>query len=130
MSQRVDVNVKENRFGGRSWTPIFGTARLGVSLGAMISPIFYRISANRRVTSLGPHAAGVIFENSAEVQTGVWWNLGLFGSVDFQLFRGPWFAQTSLEYSVCRNQNATVFGVETTVNPGGFSTLLNAGLSF
>jgi len=130
ISQRVDVSVKENRFGGRSWTPILPMARLGVSLGAMVSPIYYRISANRRVTSLGPQAAGLVLENSAEVQRGVWWNLGLFGSIDFQLFRGAWFAQTSIEYSVCRNQNATVFGVETTVNPGGFSTLLSAGLSF
>jgi len=130
MSQRVDVAVKENRFGGRSWIPLLGASRLGVSLGVIISPMYYRISASRKVTSLGPRAPGVVFENNAEVQRGVWWNLGLFGSLDFQLFRGAWFAQTSLDYSVCRNENATVFGVETTVNPGGFSTFLSAGLPF
>ena len=130
MSQRVDVSVKENRLGGRSWVPLLPNARLGVSLGAILSPISFRISGSRRVVSLGPTAPGLVLENRAEVVRGVWWNMGLFASIDLQLARGPIFAQVSADYSVCRNQSADMFSVETTVNPGGFSAFLSAGLSF
>lgn len=130
MSQRVDVSVKENRFGGRSWVPLLPNARMGVSLGAILSPIYFRISGSRRVSSLGPQAPGLVLENRAEVTRGVWWNIGLFGSIDLQLARGPLFAQLSLDYSVCRNQSAAMFSVETTVNPGGFSAFMSAGMSF
>ncbi len=130
MSQRVDISVKENRLGGRSWISLLPNARMGVSLGAILSPISFRISGNRRVSSLGPQAPGLVLENRAEVARGVWWNMGLFGSIDVQVARGSLFAQASVDYSVCRNQSANMFNVETTVNPGGFSAYLGAGLSF
>ncbi len=130
MSQRVDVSVKENRLGGRSWIPLLPNARMGVSLGAILSPISFRISGNRRVTSLGPQAPGLTLENRAEVVRGVWWNMGLFASLDLQLGYRSWFAQLAADYSVCRNQSANMFSVETTVNPGGFSAFLSAGVSF
>ncbi|MGB9617918.1 MAG: hypothetical protein ACP5LD_11745 [Desulfomonilaceae bacterium] len=130
MSQRVDVSVKENRLGGRSWIPLLPNARMGVSLGAILSPISFRISGNRRVTSLGPQAPGLALENRAEVVRGVWWNMGLFASLDLQLGYRSWFAQLAVDYSVCRNQSANMFSVETTVNPGGFSAFLSAGVSF
>jgi len=130
ISQRVDVGVRENRFGGRSWTPIYGIGRLGVSLGALLSPISYRISGTKRVTSLGPRLPGTIFENIAEVRTGVWWNVGVFVGTDLQIQYGSLFARGAVEYSACRNQSASLFQVETTVNPGGFATLLSAGFTF
>lgn len=130
MSQRVDVSVKENRFGGRSWVHLLPNARLGVGLGATLSPISFRISGIRRVSSLGPLAPGLVMENRADLIKGVWWNVGLFASIDLQLAQGPLFAQLSADYSVCRNQSANLFNVETTVNPGGFSTFLNGGMSF
>jgi hypothetical protein len=130
ISQRVDVGVRENRFGGRSWTPMYGIGRLGVSLGALLSPISYRISGTKRVTSLGPRLPGTIFENIAEVRTGVWWNVGVFVGTDLQIQYGSLFARGAVEYSACRNQNASLFQVETTVNPGGFATLLSAGFTF
>lgn len=130
ISQRVDISVKENRFGGKSWVPLLPNLRMGVSLGAILSPIYFRISGNRRVTSLGPRASGLVLENRAEVSRGVWWNVGLFGAVDLQLARGPLFAQVSVDYSVCRNQSVSLFNVETTVNPGGFGTFLGLGISF
>ena len=130
ISQRVDVGVRENRIGGRSWTPIYGIGRLGVSLGALLSPISYRISGTKRVTSLGPRLPGTIFENIAEVRTGVWWNVGAFVGTDLQIQYGSLFARGAVEYSLCRNQSASLFQVETTVNPGGFATLMSAGFTF
>jgi len=130
INQKVDIGVHENRLGGRSWTPIYGIGRLGVSLGALLSPITYRISGTKRVTSLGPRLPGTMFENAAEVQTGVWWNVGAFVGTDLQIQYGSLFARGAVEYSLCRNQSASLFQVETTVNPGGFATLMSAGFTF
>ena len=130
INQKVDIGVHENRIGGRSWTPIYGIGRLGVSLGALISAITYRISGTKRVTSLGPRLPGTMFENAAEVQTGVWWNVGAFVGTDLQIQYGSLFARGAVEYSLCRNQSASLFQVETTVNPGGFATLMSAGFTF
>ena len=130
INQKVDIGVHENRLGGRSWTLLNGIGRLGVSLGALISPITYRISGTKRITSLGPQLSGTMFENAAEVQTGVWWNFGAFVGTDLQMQYGSLFARGAVEYSLCRNQSASLFQVETTINPGGFATLLSAGYTF
>ena len=47
ITNSAEMNVIENRYGGRSWFPLYGMGRIGVTMGAAFIPVHYNISASR-----------------------------------------------------------------------------------
>jgi len=130
VSSRVDINVYETRLGGRSWVPLFGLGRLGVTFGGSFMPAYYKIAQNRNYVSLGPNVPGqVLFSVSNEFKD---WrpHYGVFVGSDLELGNGIYYIQGSIDYTWVNNQTYTLDAVETSFNPGGMSVGAMAGLHF
>ncbi len=54
----------ENRFGARSWAPLYGLGRLGATLGTAVIPTYFKITGSRTDIALGP-PNGAVSGNSA-----------------------------------------------------------------
>ncbi len=53
ITNSAEMNVIENRYGGRSWFPLYGMGRIGVTMGAAVIPVHYNISASRTYVASG-----------------------------------------------------------------------------
>ncbi len=130
ISQRVDFSVWENRFGGKSWVPLWGFGRFAVKAGGLLSPLRYELTGSRHVESLGPNAPGVVIDNSTVTLTGWRLNYGAFVGSELEIAYWGLLGKATVEYNVCKDESFTLLTTNTTFNPGGLGASFTGGLTF
>jgi hypothetical protein len=142
VSERVvlhtDVTVYENKFGARSWTPMYGMGRFGVTLGPLMNLIHYKASHTSReefTASFLPPAppappSQTLRETS--VSNEAWLiSYGLFTAVDLEIDYNNFFFRTNAQYNLSEEkQLKNSQYVWTNLNLSGYSSLLAAGVRF
>ncbi|MGO9569218.1 MAG: hypothetical protein ACLP5H_16915 [Desulfomonilaceae bacterium] len=124
----------ENRFGARSWAPLYGLGRLGATLGTAVIPTYFKITGSRTDVALGPVdgavAPGTVLVNEAREYNN-WTTLyGLFVGGDLSMGNTGYFLYASADYMWATNFHYDLGAVTTTFNPGGFTAGLSAGMQF
>jgi hypothetical protein len=128
---RADLGIYENRFGARSWAPIFGLGRIGATAGLLVTPIHYQMSTTTLVTSEGPNLpAGTVMYSSNIQNRDWWWNFGGFIGADIEIGLPRYYFSGSVEYSLCKREMFQQESVETFFNPGGFAATFGGGIRF
>jgi len=132
ISHSANINTYEWRFGARSWFPMWGLGRLGVTLGPLFNLINYNVDSARTVISLGPTLpAGTVTERIARSQNGNQVKFGGYAGADLEAFVGRLgFVKAAAEYSISGKLQYQLLSVQTEFNPGGFSSYFAAGLRF
>lgn len=133
ISNTAEFTPLENRFGGRSWAPLFGLGRIGVTLGTAIIPTYYKISGAATYVASGSSgtvpAGTVLFAQTATQKS--WSTLyGVFVGGDLSLGSERYFLTGSADYMWSTNISYELASVKTTFNPGGFTAGLNFGTRF
>jgi hypothetical protein len=133
ISNNAEFTPLENRFGARSWAPLWGLGRIGATLGTAIIPTYFKITGSASYIASGSSGAvapGTVL--SAQVlEHNDWRTLyGLFVGGDLALGNTGYFLYASADYMWATNLNYELGAVATTFNPGGFTAGLNAGVQF
>jgi len=131
----ADFTVYENRFGGRSWFPLFGMGKFGVTAGVLMSGIQYKVSATRNLVAIDPIpftiAANTPIWSDAKTLSGWWLGLGAFAGTDLEIQFSPrFFGRIGVDYSWYTGNSIKVLNIETTINPGGFGSIAAVGIGF
>ncbi|MEW6532000.1 MAG: hypothetical protein AB1473_14275 [Thermodesulfobacteriota bacterium] len=126
ISYNLDMSVIELRSGGRSWQPIWGIGRLGVSLGGIVGVVPFEVKLRREFT-LGlvpaPNASGQHEDR--------WWLVGGFGGVEAEADIWRFFIKAGAEYSLTSEYAFKTFlDTETHMKPQGFSANFIGGFRF
>lgn len=127
MSFRSDVDVYENRFGARSWTPLYGLGKLGVSAGLLVIPMHHRTQAHATY-ALQPGGASI--QEDADQKYGWVLAFGGFGAIDLALARNGYFLRTNIQYNIAEQKAFEALQIEANLNVSGFSSMLAAGMEF
>jgi hypothetical protein len=130
VSQRMDFTVFENRFGGKSWVPLWGFGRFAVKAGGLLSPLRYDLTGSRHVESLGPNAPGVVLENSTLTLTGWRLNTGVFLGSELEIAYNGILGRATIEYNACKDESFQLLTTNTTFNPGGLGASFTGGVTF
>ncbi len=134
LTHRVDLETYENRFGFRSWFPVYGLGRVGFSMGTVLSCVYYRVTGARKAISidaLGPDTpAGTVAGAEAHSLAEWWFNWGGFAGMDMSIEYRGFFGQASADWSLCEDESVQLMSVETEYNPGGFSVGFMGGVRF
>ncbi len=132
VSLTSNINVWENRFGARSWVPLFGFGRFGASAGAVVDAVNMDVSGIRSYTALGPTTPGqVLYYTNSRYKEWVP-NYGVFFGTDVSLAVG-WrsaYVNAGIDYAWMQKNNATLDAVGVDFSPGGMSVGLSGGLYF
>ena len=133
ISNTAEFTPFESRFGARSWAPLYGLGRIGVTLGTAIIPTYYKISGSSSYIATGSSgtvAPGAVL--SAQVRENKDWRTlyGLFVGGDLSLGNTGYFLNASADYMWATALSYELGAVKTTFNPGGFTAGLNAGVQF
>lgn len=125
---RTDATVYENRFGVRSWTPLYGMGRFGVTLGPLVNLIYYRASQSSRNAFSG----GVTFVQDEQTISQGWFvSYGLFTAADVEIDWNGYFFKTNAQYSLSEEKQLHNSPYTwTNLNVSGFSSVLAAGVRF
>jgi hypothetical protein len=125
---RTDATVYENRFGVRSWTPLYGMGRFGVTLGPLVNFIYYKASQSSREQFSG----GVNHVDEKDTLSQGWMvSYGFFTAADVEIDWKSCFFRTNIQYSLSEEkqlQNSTY--TWTNLNVSGFGSTLAAGIRF
>ncbi len=134
ITNSAEFTPLENRFGARSWAPLWGLGRFGAILGGAIIPTYYKITGSRTDIALGPVDGAVppgtvlaapVFGNKE------WRTLyGGFVGADLSLGNTGYFLYGSVDYMWANNLSVDLGSVTTIFNPGGFTAGLSAGVQF
>lgn len=127
---RLDFTVNEFRMGGRSWIPLYGIGRFGVTLGTIFSVIPYEIDVSRRVFFAD---TGDTRDFIVGHQKDRWVHFAFFGGVDLEAGFSIFFARAALEGSIGtsnRFQDNDRLSFETNVNVSALSLFLSGGIRF
>jgi hypothetical protein len=133
LSNRAEFTPFENRFGARSWAPLFGLGRIGATLGTAVIPTYYKITGSSSYIASGSSGtvpAGTVL--AAQVSDNKDWRTlyGLFVGGDLSLGNTGYFLYASGDYMWATYLNYELNAVKTTFNPGGFTAAFNAGIQF
>jgi len=127
LTNTADISVYETRFGGRTWTPLFGMGRLGATLGASFMPSYYRIAGNRNYTD---EATGLSVLSESTLYQDWHAHYGAFVGGDLALSSGSAFLNASWDYTWANAWSFQLYSVTTNFNPGGMTAGLAAGFRF
>lgn len=139
LTHRADIHVYENRLGVTSWFPLYGMGRMGFSVGALLSYIYYRMSGTRSAVALETldpendppvFPAGTVLTNEANSIWDWWFNYGGFVGTDVEVEYDRYFLRGTAEWAFCEMETYQLFSILTEFNPGGFSYALTAGARF
>jgi hypothetical protein len=124
----------ENRFGARSWAPLWGIGRIGAILGGAIIPTYFKISGSLTDIAVGPVNGavppGTVLLQQVGEQNG-WRTLyGGFVGGDLLLGNTGYFLYGSADYMWASSLNYDLGRVTTIFNPGGFTAGFSAGIQF
>ncbi|MGO9567625.1 MAG: hypothetical protein ACLP5H_08800 [Desulfomonilaceae bacterium] len=123
----------ENRFGARSWAPLYGLGRLGATLGTAVIPTHYKISGSASYIASGSSGAvapGTVLAGQVSDHND-WTTLyGLFVGGDLSMGNTGYFLYASADYMWATNFHYDLGTVTTTFNPGGFTGGFSAGIQF
>jgi hypothetical protein len=125
---RIDASVYENRFGVRSWTPLYGMGRFGVTLGPLVNLIYYRASQSTR----DAYSGGITYVQE-DVAATEGWKLayGVFTAADVEIDWSNYFLRTNAQYSLCEEKQLNSSNhIWTNLNLSGFSSIIAAGMRF
>jgi hypothetical protein len=133
ITNTAEFTPLENRFGARSWAPLYGLGRLGATLGGAIIPTYYKITGSKTDIALGGSDTvdpGTVL--AAEVIENKEWRTLWGGFVGGDLFLGNtgYFLYGSVDYMWANNLSYQLGTVTTIFNPGGFTAGLSAGFQF
>jgi hypothetical protein len=134
ITNTAEFTPLENRFGVRSWAPLWGLGRFGAILGGAIIPTYYKITGSRTDIALGP-ANGAVAPGTvlvAQATENKEWRALYGGFVGADLFMGNtgYFLYGSADYMWANNLSYQLGTVTTIFNPGGFTAGLSAGIQF
>jgi hypothetical protein len=130
LTYNLNFTVNEFRSGGRSWIPLFGIGRMGVTLGVITSYIPYQIDVNRIISDA---ATGAVIDVIAGHQADYWIHFAAFGGIDVELGFSIFFVRGSLEGSIGSYQtyeDTDRLAIETRVNPSAMSLSATGGIRF
>jgi len=130
VNNTVDINVYDMRWGGRSWLPLYGLGRLGVSLGFAFMPAYYKITENRNYLALGPNTPGEVLASVSSEHLDWRPHYGGFAGADLSLGVGPVYVNASADYTWATHQMYRLDFVETSFSPGGMSASAGVGVRF
>lgn len=134
ISHRADIHTYENRFGVRSWYPLYGLGRVGFSMGAVISYIYYRLASSQVISAAtdlgGGVVAGDLLSSQAHSLWDYWANYGGFVGMDLSLNYNGYFLRGAADWAFCEDEDRQILSIITRYNPGGFSLGINGGLFF
>ncbi len=125
----------ENRFGARSWAPLWGLGRLGATLGTAIIPTYYKISSSTTYIASGLSndvtvAPGTVLATQVG-ENKDWRTLyGLFVGGDLSMGNTGYFLYGSADYMWATGMSYELASVKTSFNPGGFTATMSAGIQF
>jgi hypothetical protein len=127
LTNQITLNVNEFRLGARNALPLWGIGSLGVSLGGMTNLVRWTVDGTRTFTG---NTYGVILDQRGHNE-GNWINMGGFIGTDLTL-QTRWLSlSASFDYALTYYEKYLLFdSVETSLNFGGFSAGLTAGLRF
>ena len=133
ITNSAEFTPLENRFGARSWAPLYGLGRLGATLGTAVIPTYFKITGSR--TDIASGSSGTVAPGTVLVaQTAEqkdWTTLyGLFVGGDLSMGNTGYFLYASADYMWATNFSYELNAVKTTFNPGGFTAGLSAGIQF
>jgi hypothetical protein len=125
---RTDATVYENRFGVRSWTPLYGMGRFGVALGPVVNLIYFRASQ----TSRAEYSGGVVHVDDVSTISQGWLaSYGFFTAADVEIDWNSYFFKTNAQYSLSEEKQLMNSPYTwTNLNVSGFSSILAAGIRF
>ncbi len=125
---RTDATVYENRFGVRSWTPLYGMGRFGVTLGPLVDFIYYRASQSAR----DAYSGGVTHVDEFDTLSEGWLvSYGIFTAADVEIDWNNYFFKTNAQYSLSEEKQLHNSPYTwTNLNVSGFSSILAAGVRF
>jgi hypothetical protein len=133
ITNTAEFTPLENRFGARSWAPLYGLGRLGAVVGGAIIPTYYKITGSR--TDIASGSSGEVDQGQvlvAEVIENKDWRTlyGGFVGGDLLLGNTGYFLYGSADYMWANNLSYQLGTVTTIFNPGGFTAGLSAGVQF
>jgi hypothetical protein len=133
ITNSAEFTPLENRFGARSWAPLWGLGRFGAILGGAIIPTYYKITGSR--TDIATGTSGEVDPGQvlyAEVIENKEWRTlyGGFVGADLSLGNTGYFLYGSVDYMWANNLTYDLGTVTTIFNPGGFTAGFSAGIQF
>lgn len=125
---RTDASIYENRLGVRSWTPLYGMGRFGVTLGPLVNLIYFKASQTTRADFTG----GVEHVDVSERFSQGWLvSYGLFTAADIEIDWQNYFLRTNAQYNLSEEKQIhNSPNVWMNLNVSGFSSIIAAGLRF
>ncbi len=121
----IALDSYETRAGVRSWYPLWGMGRIGVTLGGFTSVIPHRVDVTRSNTQ------GAQFPSGAGSHESTWVQWGGTGGVELELDLSRILLKLAADYSygseLIYNE---LLGTETRLAPQGFSAVFAGGLRF
>ncbi len=121
----ITLDSYETRAGVRSWYPLWGMGRIGVTLGGFTSVIPYRVDVTRANTQ------GAQFPSGTGSHESTWVQWGGTGGVEMELDLSRILFKFAADYSygseLIYNE---LLGTETRLAPMGFSAVFAGGLRF
>jgi hypothetical protein len=134
ITNSAEFTPLENRFGARSWAPLWGLGRLGAIVGGAIIPTYYKITGSRTDIALGPPNGAVdpgTVLVSEVIANKEWRTLyGGFVGGDLLLGNTGYFLYGSADYMWASGLSYDLGAVTTIFNPGGFTAGFSAGIQF
>ncbi len=124
----------ENRFGARSWAPLYGLGRWGAFLGTSVIPTYFKISSSTTDIDLGAPDTGdgagtILLAQTADRND---WNTlyGVFIGTDLSLGNTGYFLIGSLDYMWTTSINYELGALKTSFSHTGFTATMSAGIQF
>ncbi|MBM4326597.1 MAG: hypothetical protein FJ118_05460 [Deltaproteobacteria bacterium] len=126
ITYNLDMTVYELRTGGRSWQPLWGIGRLGVSLGAIVGIVPFEVKVRREFTlGLAP------LPNASGQHQDRWWLVGGFGGIEAEADISRFFVKAGVDYSITDEYTFKTFlNTETWMKPQGLCANFIGGFRF
>ncbi len=126
-----DVRVYEWRSGVRSWVPLYGMGRFGVTFGPMMSLLSWNASEHGIYTFVIPNVPEPSVFETLDHMNGTLTSFGLFGGLDVELAMNRWYAKFTGQYNLSEQKAlANSPNTDTNVNLSGFTYIVSGGLRF
>jgi hypothetical protein len=127
LNLETTVRVYETKVGARSWIPLYGLGRFGITLGPLMNILNYSATTHNVYTfGTVPGPQSIAYAN---LNKGTLLSFGVFSGADLELTYGQFFGRLTGQYTVTEqkqivNDDAT----STNVNLSGFSTIIAGGI--
>jgi hypothetical protein len=127
LNLETNVRVYEMKLGARSWIPLYGLGRFGITLGPLMNVLNYSASTHNVYTfATVPGPQSIEYAN---LNKGTLLSFGVFSGGDLEVAFGQFFGRLTGQYTVAEekhilNDDSTY----TNVNLSGFSTIIAGGV--